>query len=196
MHDNLKDWFKNDYWSHEEAACLIYGIIPITHHGLSHTVPCVHKVGNIEVFIKGEKINKILILFSIFESAIWESNDKNGKRIWSEYFKMTERKGIKVDFALKCAKSSFERQNKLMKQDRVSNNNDSMATFPPKMTEVLEPIAKLILSFEDSTDYLKYGKSIQQKKIEGWMNHKANTEHERRFLKELITKYYGITSGR
>jgi hypothetical protein len=20
MHDNLKDWFKNDYWAHEEAA--------------------------------------------------------------------------------------------------------------------------------------------------------------------------------
>jgi hypothetical protein len=146
MHDNLKDWFKNDYWSHGEATCLICGVIALKDRGLSFKVPSIHKVGNIEVLIKGEKINKILILFSIFESASWESNDKDGKRIWSEYIKMAERKDIKVDFALKCAKNSFEKQNsiknKLMKQDRSSDNSDSMVTFSPKMTEVLGPIAK------------------------------------------------------
>lgn len=203
MHDNLEDWFKNDYWSHEEAACLMYAIIPITHQGLSSTVYNVHKVGNIEVFVHNkntEKVNKILKLFSIFESANWESNDKDGKRMWGEYFKMTERKGISVDFALKCSKNSFEKQsknnNKLIEQEKTSANNDSIVTFSKEMTEVLEPIAKLIFSFKGSDNYKKHGNKIQQGLIDDWLKNKTNTEHEKRFLKELITKYYGITSAR
>jgi hypothetical protein len=203
MHDNLEDWFKNDYWSHEEAACLMYAIIPTTHHGLSSTVYNVHKVGNIEVFIhnkNAEKVNKILKLFSIFESANWESNDKDGKRIWSEYFKMTERKGIRVDFALKCSKNSFERQNKsknkLMEQKKTGDKNDSTVTFSKEMKEVLDPIAKLILSFEDNTDYKNRGNKIQQQVITTWLKEKLETEHERRFLKELINNYYSIISAR
>jgi hypothetical protein len=172
MHDNLKDWFKNDYWSHEEAACLMYAIIPITHHGLSSTVYNVHKVGNIEVFIhnkNAEKVNKILQLFSIFESAIWESNDnKGGKRIWSEYFKMAEHKDIKVDLRLIWSKKSFERQNenKIMKQEKTSDKNDSTVTFSKEMKEVLDPIAQLICSFEDSAIYKKHGQKTQQQLIQ------------------------------
>jgi hypothetical protein len=202
MHDKLKDWFKNDYWSHEEAACLMYAIIPITHQGLSSTVYNVHKVGNIEVFIhneNAEKVNKILKLFSIFESANWESNDKDGKRIWSEYFTVAEDKEIKVDIKLQWAKSSFERQmhgNKLMKQEKTSDKNDSTVTFSKEMTEVLEPIANLIDSFQDCTDYKKHDKEIQQQLITDWLKEKFYKGHEARFLKELITKYYRITSGR
>jgi hypothetical protein len=199
MHDNLEDWFKNDYWSHEEAACLMCGIPPITHHGQSLTVISVRKVGNIEVFIRGEQVNKVLKLFSIFESAIWESNDnKGGKRIWSEYFKMAEHKDIKVDLRLIWSKKSFERQNenKIMKQEKTSDKNDSTVTFSPEMKEVLDPIAQLICSFEDSAIYKKHGNKIQQGLIDDWLKNKTNTEHEKRFLKELITKYYGITSAR
>jgi hypothetical protein len=199
MHDNLEDWFKNDYWSHEEAACLMCGILPITQHGQSLTVISVRKVGNIEVFIKGEQVNKVLKLFRLFKSAIWESNDnKDGKRIWIEYFQMAEHKDIKVDLRLIWSKNSFERRkdNKLMKQEKTSDNNDSIVTFSKKMTEVLEPIAKLILNFEDCDDYKQYGKPIQQSKIDDWLKIKSYKDHDRRFLKELITEYYGITSGR
>jgi hypothetical protein len=203
MHDNLKGWFKNDYWSHEEAACLMHGIPPKTHHGLSLTVNDVHKIGNIEVFIPKTKVNKaneILKLLSIFEAASWESDNKDGKRIWCEYFKMAERKGINVDFALKCSRNSFEKQNKNkskpMEQEKTSDKNDSIDTFSPEMKEVLDPIAKLILSFEDSTDYIKHNKKIQQGLIDNWLEDKTNTGHEKRFLKELISKYYRITSVR
>lgn len=201
MHDNLEDWFKNDYWSHEEAACLMCAIIPINHHELSLTVSNVHKIGNIEVFIQNKdvaKIKKILKVFSIFESANWESNDKDGKRIWSEYFKKAEDKNVKVDFALKCAKSSFERQNKnkLMEQEKTSDKSDSIDIFTTEIREVLGPIAELILSFEDNTDYKHRGNKIQQQVITTWLKEKLETEHERRFLKELINNYYSIISAR
>jgi hypothetical protein len=199
MHDNLEDWFKNDYWSHEEAACLMCGIPPITHHGQSLTAISVRKVGNIEVFIKGEQVNKVLKLFSIFESAIWESNDnKDGKRMWSEYFTMAKDKNIKVDIKLKWAKQTFERKsdNKPREQEKTGDNNNSTVTFSKEMTEVLEPIAKLIYNFEDSTVYKKHGKTIQQQLIKDWLEDKAKTTHEKRHLKELITKYFSITSDR
>lgn len=198
MHDKLEDWFKNDYWSHEEAACLMFGVCPKNNYGLSLKAQGVYKLGNIEVLIPGEKVNGILKLFRIFKSADWGGNNKDKKRIWSEYFKMAERKGIKVDTRLTWSKNAFERQNEntLIKQEKTSDNNDSIVDFSPDMTEVLEPIAKIILSFKDSTNYKKYGDQTQQRLIDDWLKSKTNTEHEKRFLKELITKYYGITSAR
>ena len=49
MHGNIKDWFKNDYWSHEEAACLMCGVNPRANPGTSLLVKGAHTVGNIVV---------------------------------------------------------------------------------------------------------------------------------------------------
>jgi len=201
MHDKLKDWFKNDYWSHEEAACLMCGINPRTNHGVSFINGAL-KVGNIEILTGGKSIDSTLKLFNIFESANWKNissdSSENGKRIWCDYFKMAELKGMKVHIALLNAKDSFEKQNenKLMKQKITNDNNDEIIHFSQKMNKVLEPIADVINEFKNSPKYKKYGKDLSQNLITEWLEEIGYKRHEQRYLKELISKYYDIKSLR
>ena len=194
MTDINPKWFKRDFWTHQEAACLF--------HGMNPDSDTLHYV--FSPLYQSKAVNSMTIeTFRIFESADWSkicsSSADTEKRKYNDYFQLAKLKSIHVSKQLLDAKDKFEKEEMRRREEmekKIATTNESEKLISGKMLNILKPIIEIIEDFENSTIYKRSGVNIHQGLIMDWLDTKLSTDHEKRYLKELITEFYGITTAR
>lgn len=198
MSDINQKWFKRDFWTHQEAACLFHGMNPDS-DTLHFIFSPMHQ---------SKDINSMTIETSrIFESADWSriyssSTDKE-KRNYNDYFQLAKLKNIHVSKQLVDAKDKFEKEGekRMKKMEKKlaksgSSKKQSEMLLSGKMLSILKPIINIIEDFKNNPDYKKHGAKIQQQLIDNWLKDQGLNARIRDHLKKLITEYYGIITAR
>lgn len=180
---NYSIWFKKDYWTYEEAACLFTEddandeilkllIDPITRHKFDN--------------------NALIKTLVIFERADWNQFGEAPprKRNFNDYFVLAEQKNLKVPNKLQEARKQYEAEH----INRVATASNSEVVISKKMFKTLKETILNIEMFKD--EFKKEGKKTKQKDIEEWLWIRGCNTRDAGHIKSLISNYYGITTSR
>jgi len=194
----LDYWLAVDEWTFEEAALIFNSKDPDKYREQVNFSVDINRYKNSKWKLKVYHTHKI------FKKVDWQKyagEDPSSFTSYSEkvnhnlYFAIAADKQLKLPDALvaKWKEKQARSNSQKAASDVCAGNEQSLSS---EMIKTLRPLIEVVESFANSEDFAKYGKDIQQQKIENWLKDKATTRDKGRVLKDLITRHYGIITAR
>lgn len=184
---------KLEAWTHKTAACLFHDLSPESDLLTNFVVP-----SNLAPLAKDSDladkfVYEVKKTYIIFSTADFLENYRTNKNHIEHYrplgfFLLADQLEITVSPEMLKVKKIF--------QDREKKANKETLAISEKMLKTLQPTIQIIEDFAGSDRYKEYGSGVQIQFIEEWLKKHVKNSHEKRYLKDLITRHYDIKAAR